>query len=41
METDSEKNYLMYRHFGFEIIDEYVLPKADIKLWAMLRKAND
>ncbi|MFA5604615.1 MAG: GNAT family N-acetyltransferase [Dehalococcoidales bacterium] len=41
LETSSEKNYLMYRHFGFEIIDEYVLPKADIKLWAMLRKAND
>jgi len=37
LETSSEKNYLMYRHFGFEIIDEYVLPKADIKLWAMLR----
>lgn len=41
LETSSEKNCLMYRHFGFEIIDEYVLPKADIKLWAMLRKAND
>jgi len=37
LETDSEKNYLMYQHFGFEIIDEYVLPKAGIRLWAMLR----
>jgi ribosomal protein S18 acetylase RimI-like enzyme len=37
LETSSEKNCLMYRHFGFEIIDEYVLPKADIRLWAMLR----
>ncbi len=38
LETDSEKNYLMYQHFGFEIIDEFVLPKAGISLWAMLRK---
>lgn len=37
LETDSEKNYLMYQHFGFEIIDEFILPKADIRLWAMLR----
>ena len=37
LETDSEKNYLMYQHFGFEIIDEFVLPKAGIRLWAMLR----
>jgi ribosomal protein S18 acetylase RimI-like enzyme len=37
LETDSEKNYLMYQHFGFEIIDEYVLPEAGIRLWAMLR----
>jgi hypothetical protein len=38
LETDSEKNYRMYQHFGFELIDEFVLPKADIRLWAMLRK---
>jgi ribosomal protein S18 acetylase RimI-like enzyme len=37
LETASEKNYLMYQHFGFEIIDEYVLPKAGIRLWAMMR----
>jgi len=42
LETDSEKNYLMYQHFGFKIIDELILPKAGIRLWSMLReKASD
>lgn len=41
LETDSEKNYLMYQYFGFEIIDEFVLPKAGIRLWAMLRNKAD
>ena len=41
LETDSEKNYLMYQHFGFEIIDEYVMPKAGIRLWAMLRENKE
>ena len=37
LETDSEKNYLMYQHFGFKIIDEFVLLNTGIRLWAMLR----
>jgi ribosomal protein S18 acetylase RimI-like enzyme len=42
LETDSEKNYLMYQHFGFKIVDELILPKAGIRLWSMLReKASD
>jgi hypothetical protein len=30
----------MYRHFGFELIQEAVLPGSGAKIWAMLRQ-ND
>ncbi len=38
VETDGEKNVSMYQHFGFEIVDEFVMPETKDKIVAMLRK---
>ena len=38
LETDGEKNVFMYQHFGFEVVDEFVVPGTKDKLVAMLRK---
>lgn len=38
LETDGEKNASMYRHFGFEVIDEFVAPGSNETTIAMLRK---
>lgn len=37
LETETERNVEMYQHFGFKIIDEYILTTAGIRIWAMLR----
>jgi len=38
VETEGEKNVSMYQHFGFEVVDEFVVPGTNDKLVAMLRK---
>jgi N-acetylglutamate synthase-like GNAT family acetyltransferase len=38
LETGGEKNISMYQHFGFEVVDEFVVPGTKDKLTAMLRK---
>ncbi len=38
IETDGEKNVSMYQHFGFETIDEFVVPGTKDTVVAMLRK---
>jgi ribosomal protein S18 acetylase RimI-like enzyme len=38
LETEGEKNVSMYQHFGFEVVDEFVVPGMNDKLVAMLRK---
>ena len=38
LETEGVKNVAMYKHFGFEVIDEFVVPNTNDKLVAMLRK---
>jgi len=38
VETDGEKNVSIYRHFGFEVVDEFVVPNTTDKLVAMLRQ---
>jgi GNAT superfamily N-acetyltransferase len=38
VETEGEKNVSMYQHFGFEIVDEFVVPDTNDKLVAMLRQ---
>jgi len=41
LETEPEGNVSFYQHYGFEVIDEVVIPKTNVKLWLMLRKRND
>ena len=38
VETEGEKNVSMYQHFGFEVVDEFIVPGTNDKLVAMLRK---
>lgn len=38
LETNTEENTRIYRHFGFEVIEESLVPGTDVMNWAMLRK---
>lgn len=38
LDNTKERNLLVYRHFGFEVVEEYKIPGTSIKLWAMLRE---
>ena len=38
LETMKEKNVSIYRHFGFEVVEEGIIPDTDVPMWAMLRK---
>jgi ribosomal protein S18 acetylase RimI-like enzyme len=38
LETDTEGYVSLYQHFGFELIEETVLPASGTKMWVMLRK---
>ncbi len=40
LETQSESNVSLYEHFGFEILDETVIPGTDIPHWDMMRVAR-
>ena len=37
-ETHDEQNVPIYQHLGFEVVEEGIIPKANIPIWAMLRK---
>ncbi|MBN1289832.1 MAG: GNAT family N-acetyltransferase [Actinobacteria bacterium] len=37
LETNTEENVEIYRHFGFEVLEESIIPGTDVKNWAMLR----
>ena len=38
LETNKERNITLYQHFGFEIVEEGIIPETDVPYWAMLRK---
>ena len=38
LETNREKNVSLYEHFGFEIMEEGIVPDTKVPYWAMLRK---
>ena len=38
LETDTERNVPIYEHFGFKVIEEFVIPETTVKFWAMLRE---
>jgi ribosomal protein S18 acetylase RimI-like enzyme len=41
LETDGERNVRIYRHFGFEVIDEFIIPETNVRQCAMLRQNAD
>jgi len=38
VETEGKKNVAMYKHFGFKVVDEFVVPDTKDKLVVMLRQ---
>ncbi|MFC1899443.1 GNAT family N-acetyltransferase [Chloroflexota bacterium] len=40
LETDNDKNVSMYQHFGFIVVDEFIVPGTKEKVVAMLRKSK-
>ena len=40
VETNSEKNVIIYRRFGFEVISEDNIPGTELTSFAMLRKVQ-
>jgi len=37
LETQKEKNIPMYEHFGFKVVEQFVIPGTNFTNWAMLR----
>ncbi len=37
LETQAEKNVAIYRHLGFEVVEEGMIPGGTVKSWGMLR----
>ena len=37
VETEIQKNVSFYQHFGFRVIDEFIVPDTDVNMWVMLR----
>jgi len=37
LDTENEKNVPIYQHYGFEVVEEAVIPRTDITVRAMLR----
>ena len=40
LETNKEKNVTLYQHFGFEIVEDGIVPDTEVPYWAMLRKTD-
>jgi len=40
LETNKEKKVSIYQHFGFEIVEERIIPETNIPYWALLRKKD-
>ena len=38
LETQTEKNVAIYRHYGFEVVEEDTVPGTGVTNWAMLRE---
>lgn len=39
LETFSEKNVAIYRHYGFEVAEKGLVPGSRVTMWAMLRES--
>jgi hypothetical protein len=40
LETLVERNVLLYKHFGFKVIEKAAIPRTDLTSWAMLREVR-
>jgi ribosomal protein S18 acetylase RimI-like enzyme len=40
LETNDEVDVPIYRHFGFKVVEEGIIPGTTVKNWAMLREVN-
>ena len=40
LETNKEANVSLYRHYGFDLMNEEIIPKTPVKHYAMVRKPN-
>jgi hypothetical protein len=38
LETHNQKNVPIYRHYGFKVVEEDIVPGTEITHWAMLRQ---
>ena len=38
LETEVKKNVPIYQHFGFDVIDEFIIPNTNVNIIAMLRQ---
>jgi hypothetical protein len=41
LETHMASNIPIYRHYGFDIVEEVIVPGAQIPQWSMLRRPQD
>jgi hypothetical protein len=37
LETDTKENAELYKHFGFEVLKEFMLPEPVAPMWKMVR----
>ncbi|MHA2283637.1 MAG: GNAT family N-acetyltransferase [Promethearchaeota archaeon] len=40
LETNREINITLYQHFGYEIVEEGIIPETNVPYWAMLRNKD-
>lgn len=41
LETQAEKNVPLFRHLGFRVVEEGIVPGSNVSSWAMLRGKGD
>jgi ribosomal protein S18 acetylase RimI-like enzyme len=41
VETEGDNNVSMYKHFGFQVIDKFIIPKTTDEMVAMLRQPKN
>jgi ribosomal protein S18 acetylase RimI-like enzyme len=38
LETNTPQNVSLYRHFGFRVVEESVIPDTPVRLWCLIKK---
>lgn len=39
-EVNKVQNVMLYKHYGFDLLEEYIVPGRDFTIYAMLRKVG-